>query len=450
MPPRFIYRLYPIVSRPGNFIRRRYTPAGRLLLGLFVAATLFGIDFSQTMGYQVASLCFGLLATSTLLGLRWAPRISLRRVLPAHVTAQIPAYYWIEVRNDGDRLESDLVVHERLNTRTLSYAEFQRERGERKSTNWFDRTMGFPRWVELVRHARGAEIEPCALPPIAARMTARVKVPLTVRRRGQVEFGVLELRRPDPLGLFMAVRSFALPMQLLSLPRRFPVPNIALKSERRYQKGGISLALAVGDSQEFASLRDYRPGDPKRHIHWRSFAKTGRLIVKEYQDEYFDRHALVVDTHLATDSPQLLESVVSVAASITAGERPHDSILDVIIAGRRVLELSAGRGLGDALQALRYLADVQAAPDEEFAQLSGLIRERAAQLASVILVLGRWDEPRRQLVDDLTRLNLSSISVQVALDDTVETPVRERHAHRSYAVRARHLAADLRMIESPA
>ena len=156
----------------------------------------------------------------------------------------------------------------------------------------------------------------------------RVKVPLTVRRRGQVEFGVLELRRPDPLGLFMAVRSFALPMQLLSLPRRFPVPNIALKSERRYQKGGISLALAVGDSQEFASLRDYRPGDPKRHIHWRSFAKTGRLIVKEYQDEYFDRHALVVDTLLATDSPQLLESVVSVAASITAGERPHDSILD--------------------------------------------------------------------------------------------------------------------------
>lgn len=78
------------------------------------------------------------------------------------------------------------------------------------------------------------------------------------------------------------------------------------------------------------------------------------------------------------------------------------------------------------------------------------MRKRAAQLASVILVLGRWDEPRRQLVDDLTRMNLPSISVRVTLDDTVETPVRERHAHRSYAVRARHLAADLRMIESPA
>ena len=48
-----------------------------------------------------------------------------------------------------------------------------------------------------------------------------------------------------------------------------------------------------------SSLRDYRPGDPLQRVHWKSFARTGRPVVKEYQDEFFERHALVLDTGTA-------------------------------------------------------------------------------------------------------------------------------------------------------
>ena len=44
------------------------------------------------------------------------------------------------------------------------------------------------------------------------------------------------------------------------------------------------------------SLRDYRPGDPLQRIHWKSFARTGDPVVREYQDEFFERHALILDT----------------------------------------------------------------------------------------------------------------------------------------------------------
>ena len=75
------------------------------------------------------------------------------------------------------------------------------------------------------------------------------------------------------------------------------------------------MAANIGHSDEFVSLRDYRRGDPVRHIHWRSWAKTGMPIVKEFEDEFFVRHALVLDTFSDEPHSELLEEAVSVAAS---------------------------------------------------------------------------------------------------------------------------------------
>jgi uncharacterized protein (DUF58 family) len=55
----------------------------------------------------------------------------------------------------------------------------------------------------------------------------------------------------------------------------------------KYQQGGVALASNVGQSDEFVALRDYRQGDPLRHIHWRSWARAGKPVVKEFEDEFF-------------------------------------------------------------------------------------------------------------------------------------------------------------------
>ena len=74
------------------------------------------------------------------------------------------------------------------------------------------------------------------------------------------------------------------------------MPHIQLRGQRKYQPGGVALASSIGESDEFVALRDYRAGDPMRRIHWRSWARVGRPVVREYQDEFFVRHALVLDT----------------------------------------------------------------------------------------------------------------------------------------------------------
>ncbi|MCZ6666863.1 MAG: DUF58 domain-containing protein [Gammaproteobacteria bacterium] len=449
MPPRFLFRLFPLAGRTSAWVEQRFSPAGRLVIGLLVAGVLFGIDIRQTLGYQIAALNFALIITSLIFSARWKPGISVVRVLPPHVTATIPTSYWLEITNHGSRLERDLIVHDRLPNPRISFDEFQqaRKRGAGGATNWFDRAVGFPRWVELRRNLRGAEIDAQRVPAIPPATTIRVKVQLTVRRRGWVHFDTVHLLRPDPLGLFRAQYTIKDKAELLSLPRRYATPRIKLRSERRYQKGGISLAMAVGDSQEFASLRDYQPGDPRRHIHWRSFAKTGKLIVKQYQDEYFDRHALVIDTHLVHARPALFEAVISVGASIAAGEKPRDSILDVIFAGSEVVQLSVGRGLGDALQALAYLAEIQPCDDGDINQLAELLRERAAQFASVILVLGRMDAARETLISDLAQHGVPSVMLYVTEEDSDDPSAADSSQHDAFRIRCGHIAEDLARVE---
>jgi uncharacterized protein (DUF58 family) len=73
----------------------------------------------------------------------------------------------------------------------------------------------------------------------------------------------------------------------------------------------------TGAGEEYLGVRDYRPGDPPRSVHWRSSARAGHLVVREYEEEVASRVALVlagIDHGQPPDSS--FEMLVSAAASI--------------------------------------------------------------------------------------------------------------------------------------
>ena len=161
----------------------------------------------------------------------------------------------------------------------------------------------------------------------------------------------------------------------------------------------------MGQSEEFVSLREYRRGDPYRHIHWRSWAKTGTPIVKEHEDEFFVRHALVLDTFSADPFSDCFEEAVSVAASFACTIQTQESLLDLLFAGAQAYCFTAGRGLAHADQMLEVLASVRAnAKDESFDLLEELVLEHAAQISGCICVLLDWDTRRQELVRKLRTL----------------------------------------------
>ena len=198
------------------------------------------------------------------------------------------------------------------------------------------------------------------------------------------------------------VQTCALPI----LPRRYALPALALPGARQYQHGGVALATAIGESEEFVSLRDYRPGDPTRRIHWRSWAKVGRPVVKEFQDEHFARHALILDTFAGASGGAAFEEAVSVAASFACTLETQESLLDLLFIGDRAYTLTIGRGVAHADQMLGLLATVAPAPDASLEALENLVLHHAPSVSGWVGIFLEWDDARRKLIRKLMSLGV--------------------------------------------
>ncbi len=105
---------------------------------------------------------------------------------------------------------------------------------------------------------------------------------------------------------------------MLVIPRIADVKRLRTPMGQRYQPGGVALASKTGESMELLGVRPYRAGDRVRDLHVRGWARTGKPVVREYQQEYFSRIGVVVDTDGAAGTPAQLEAAISLAAGAVA------------------------------------------------------------------------------------------------------------------------------------
>ena len=244
-----------------------------------------------------------------------------------------------------------------------------------------------------------------------------VKLEIVPRRRGRIELAGLTLGRAEPLGLIKGLTRIALPGRITALPKRYRVPPLALPGRRKFQQGGVSLATSIGDSEEIVGLREYRPGDPLQRIHWKSTARAGKPIVKEFQDEFFERHALVLDTSRASGEDAVFEEAVAVAASFVYTVDTRECLLDLLFAGREVHAYTTGRGQMSPDHLLEILAAVGPSAAQGFGELARAVRARVARMSSSILVFVAWDDERRALAEALLASGLEVRALLVCLPE---------------------------------
>jgi uncharacterized protein (DUF58 family) len=423
MARRFFYRQFRRASRVQWALARRLTPAGRLVAGALLASMVFGPNTRLTVGYQAFTLLLVLLAIGAVCALVPPRRLEVRRRLPRYGTAGEPLTYRLLVRNPGPRGCRGVSILEDLADPRPSLEAFATTpEPDESRRNWFDRKVAWHRWAWLVAQNRRLDVAEQPLGDVPPRGQVEITVEAAARARGRVRFRGMTLARPDPLGLVRALRHVPAPETLLVLPRRHPLPPIALPGAQRYQPGGIALASSVGDSEEFMSLREYRPGDPLKRVHWRSSARVGRPVVREYQDEFFVRHGLVLDTFLPAAASGVFEDAVSVAASFAAGVRAQDSLLDLMFVGPEAYVFTAGRGLGHLERMLEVLAEVRPCVDRPFSTLHRLVAERHHALSGVICVFVAWDDARRALVRHLRALDVPALLLLVAEEKDARAP----------------------------
>lgn len=417
--------LFRRVFLASRWLRERLTPAGLALAALAAFAAAFGLDTQSNLAHGLFVLGASLLAVDAASAAwlrRRAPLLLARRQLPAFVTAGEATRYRLELRNAGARRLPPARLVERLQQPWPLAAALA---SATEAGNGFDRRVGYPAFMELLRRLRAIEVDAIALPALLPGQGRELDMAARPVARGVAVFETLYLAQSGPLGLVELRRPVGVGAASLAvLPARLAVDLPPASSQRHLQPGGIALAQHVGDAEEFRSLRDYRPGDPLRAIHWRSFARTGRPVVREYQEEFFTRHALVLDTVVPTGGEAAFETAVSMAAWLVAQPTDADSLLDLMFVGDRVHRLTAGRGLGGADGVLRVLAGVAPTPPASIAPLLASLERHAALVASVVVLFLNWDEPRRQAVRRLLARGLRPtvllIGAMNAADDAEE------------------------------
>jgi len=399
---RYVHYNYWTFASLTHRFRRRLTLTGWVMLGGTVAAAALGADTNASISYQTFALLGCLVLTSALCTPLGRPQLALERLLPKFGSVGKTLNYCIRVRNEGRTRQNSLKLIEELPDPRPTLEEFVRtpEPGEEKR-NWLDRTYCYYRWRWLLTRnirAHVPEVPAPDLPPGGQRDVACEVTPL---RRGLLRLNGTTVACPDPFGLFRSLRTVPQPASILILPKRHPMPSFELPGTMKYQLGGVSLASSVGESEEFVSLREYRPGDPLRRMHWKSFAKLGKPIIKEYQDEFFVRHALILDTFGGAAHEPIFEDAVSIAASLAWTIQNQDSLLDLMFVGPEAYCFTSGRGVGHIEQMLEILASVQMCQEKSFESLQHLVFTHARELSGCVCVFLGWDQARQDLVKGL-------------------------------------------------
>ena len=414
-----LYRLYRLISTARHWGGQRFTPAGLAVLCALVAAGIMGPDTDNNVAYQAFALLLCLLAVATVFNWTFRGTFSALRHLPRFGTAGCPLAYTVVVKNLTRKNQTGLMLIEDLADPRPSFHDWRAaQAAERKQLRSFRVSAGRRR-----NPFKRATVKDAAVPPAPPQGQVEVRLELTPLRRGVLRFNAVRLARPDPLGLLRAFAKVPLAQTTLILPRRYRLPPISFPGTLKYQDGGVALASNVGQSEEFVALRDYRHGDPMRHIHWRSWAKTGKPVVKEFEDEFFVRHALVLDTFTDYPHSEIFEEAVSVAASFACAIQTQESLLDLLFVGPESFCFTAGRGVAHIEQMLEILASVRTCADQRFSTLERLVLDHITAVSGCICVLLDWDEHRRNFVEKIKRLNIPLlVLVIVAPDDASLDP----------------------------
>ncbi|MXX52169.1 MAG: DUF58 domain-containing protein [Chloroflexi bacterium] len=146
------------------------------------------------------------------------------------------------------------------------------------------RTNRLPKlWLEVRDHStlpghRASHVAPSLFGKREYRWTAETVCSV----RGEFRLGPVTVVSSDPFGLFQSPRRLGATEKLIVYPRVVEIRRVLLPVDL-LSGGDAQRQLTHNITTNASSIRDYVPGDSMNRIHWRSTARTGELMVKEFE-----------------------------------------------------------------------------------------------------------------------------------------------------------------------
>jgi uncharacterized protein (DUF58 family) len=147
--------------------------------------------------------------------------------------------------------------------------------------------------------------------------SAEVRIQRTAARRGIHRGGEMVVTSGWPFGLTRSKRRMKVGGRITVVPQWVELRSFAPLETWSASSDSERFAARSGSGEQFLGVREYRAGDDTRYIHWRSSARRGELVVREYEDELSQRVAVVLSgSDYGTPPDSSYEALVSAAASV--------------------------------------------------------------------------------------------------------------------------------------
>ncbi|MGH2543934.1 MAG: DUF58 domain-containing protein, partial [Ardenticatenaceae bacterium] len=315
-----------------------------VFLILFVLASIIAVQTGRRLFLSLSYL----LGTTIVLSLIWS-WVNLRGLSLSRVTQSL-------------RVQVGRPVEELLSVRNLS---------------WLPKL-----WIEIRDDSELPDHQVSrVIHGLGPKLSRSWHVKTNARRRGRYRLGPMQLSSGDPLGLFYFTRHLPQTSHMTIFPETLDLPGFAPPIGRLL--GGENLQRRTHNTTpNFAGVRDYLPGDTFNRIHWRSTARAGRLIVKEFEEDPTADIWIVLDMHKDTFiqapveeheptaahsltwllnnqedvPPSTTETAVTVAASLMKHFLAQNRSVGMISHAAQREILQPDRGLRPLTRSLEYLA----------------------------------------------------------------------------------------------
>jgi uncharacterized protein (DUF58 family) len=335
----------------------------RSLVLILVGLALLMIATTIKSGwlYLVASVLFSLLLLGLVSGRLAVRSIDITRSSQREAFEGELFRVVLKVRNRGRMARYFLMVRDSgfdHDAKTGALARFRRQRADyRESLEAGTAPGGAARRADggAGANGRGALSRSVAFRHLGRGVELEAEYEILAARRGVFEYADLSVSSGGTFGSTEVSRRIRVRSPLTVFPRIYPLSSFPFEPRSAAAPEEAFEWSRKGIGQDYFGVREYVRGDSLRHIHWRSSARQGLLIVKEYQQEFRPSTGLVVllaEPAFGDVGTNSMEDGLRCAASIlnyhqAMGIRPR-----LVLAGEATLEVLEEADLYQGLAAL--------------------------------------------------------------------------------------------------
>ncbi|MHC4206851.1 MAG: hypothetical protein ACYSTT_19520 [Planctomycetota bacterium] len=235
--------------------------------------------------------------------------------------------------------------------------------------------------------------------------TAEVTVIIRPKRRGNYQIKQPVCQSSFPFGLFSFGISRNDQEVLLVLPAFSLLKNLLRHLNPQVRSDSSVLAGRMGAFPEYAGNRPFLPGDSRRRIDARAWARLAVPATKEYHENYDNRTAIILDTalpeflsHMKSDSSKEFEAAVSLCASAAYTINEY-CLIDLLLAGPDLYQFGNWPEKMRLDKIYEILAGIEPSMDYAPEQMIPILTDRIDKISEVIFIQFGWKKAYQQLVE---------------------------------------------------